>query len=465
MQFSSKPIVEHNEVPLPDEGRLEEILEHWQQRNKTVTPTTNKQYQQNPKGNACYVVSVVSPDDSHPEGKLAEILGLVKVHGDRVLGHEIYTLHQPNPKTFLGQGISREIVLRANELGADMLVLDAQLTPSQARNLENMAGIAICDREAVILNVFLRHAKTRNARNQVEIAHLKYLRPRIRGLGLNMDQQAGGIMRGRGPGETASELVARQLDARLLQLTRAAKKQAEAGRSQRKSRSSCKCISLIGYTNAGKTSIMNALTAANLTARDVPFETLDTTTRALCRNAGSDVVLSDTVGFIRDLPDHLLASFESTLAQTIEANLLVIVVDASDPESTLHLDTTEALLTKLGADKVPRFYLFNKCDKLDTPLSADLCRLLSRGNHYLTLSSFDDDAMLKLRTTLIETVREKQQQATLFVPYTARNIISKLYADCRVIEITNDNEGSHFVVEGEVSRIERLQRMCQEVQQ
>lgn len=464
MKFYSKPIVEHNEVPLADDGRLEEIVAHWQQRE--ITPSQNDSSGNNTdsKRNDCYVVSAVFPADPYPAGKLAEILGLVKAQGDNILGHELIKLAKPNPKTFLGRGISEDIAARANEIGANMLVLDAELSPSQTRNLENMVGIPICDREAVILNVFLRHAKTRSARNQVEIAQLQYLRPRIRGLGLNMDQQAGGIMGGRGPGESASELMARRLDSRLAQLTKSSKRLSKAGECQRQSRSSCKRIALVGYTNAGKTSLMNGLTSAGLSARNLPFETLDTTTRVLHRQNSGDVLLSDTVGFIRALPNRLLASFESTLAETIESDLLVIVVDAADPERELHIRTTEELLFKLKANDIPRFFVFNKSDKLISPLSVQQCRALSHGNPYMNLSSLDNKSIASLHTALISEVSAKLQTCKLFVPYKAQDIITRIYAKSRVIKVHSDESGLSFILEGDGNLLAQLQRDSEEAQ-
>lgn len=176
-----------------------------------------------------------------------------------------------------------------------MLVLDAELTPSQMRNLEDLAGIPICDREGVILNVFLKHASTRRSRVQVEMAQLEYLRPRIRGVGIDMDQQIGGMVGSRGPGETASELLARKLDGRMAELKKLQLKFRRSEQQQRQQRGDCQRIVLVGYTNAGKTSLMNALTAETLSARDRPFETLDTTSRSLSRH-GQKVLISDTVG-------------------------------------------------------------------------------------------------------------------------------------------------------------------------
>jgi GTPase len=239
----------------------------------------------------CYVVSVGSSHEPHERAaQLAEILALVRSQGGRVAGQEICHVAQPNPRTLLGKGTAQEIASRARDVGATMLVLDAELTPSQTRNLEDVAGISICDREAIILNVFIRHARTRRARIQIEIAQLEYLRPRIRGVGLDMDQQTGGSTYARGPGETASELLARKLDARLAELNKTLRRMEISAETQRKRRRTCERMVLVGYTNAGKTSLMNALTAAELSARDMPFETLDTTSRCLTRH-GAEVVL------------------------------------------------------------------------------------------------------------------------------------------------------------------------------
>ena len=334
------------------------------------------------EGNACYVLSVQRRGDAGaPHAQLAEIASLVRTQGDRVVGAELHELHRPDPRTLIRSGIAERIGIAARDAGADLLVVDAELTPSQTRNLEDATGLPVADREAVILNVFERHATTPRARAQVELAHLEYLRPRIRGIGLNMDQQAGGVMGSRGSGDTASELLARRLDDRLIELRRRLEqiKRADAGRRRQRSRAFR--VALAGYTNAGKTSLMNALCHADLSVRDRPFETLDTTTRCLTRHGG-DVLLSDTVGFIRRLPDRLFASFESTLAEITEASLLLVVVDVSDPELEEHLRLIETVLGRLGAADCPRLVVFNKSDRLSAAGPAEkLAELAGRHEH------------------------------------------------------------------------------------
>jgi GTPase len=437
-------------VPLADEGRLEELVQSWAERQPTHVVGTDS-------GSACYVVSVgVERDALVRNAQLSEITALVQSQGSRVVGREICYLAEPNPRTLLGKGTARDLAMRARAAGATMLVLDAELSPSQARNLEDAAGIAICDREAVILNVFLRHAKTRRARIQVEIAQLEYLRPRIRGVGLDMDQQTGGMTKARGPGETASELLARKLDRRHLELQKALQKLQTSSRTQRQKRAGCKTMSLIGYTNAGKTSLMNALTTAELSARDVPFETLDTTARCLTRHGG-EVLLSDTVGFIRRLPERLLASFESTLAEIVDASLLVLVLDVSDQERSLHLETTLEQLAKLGAAEIPRFYVFAKADKLEHPADEAELRRLSQGHPWALVSARDAQAVAQLQARLLRTVRLTERTVTTLVPYTAAAALSLIYANCRVQRSVAADEGLWLSFEGPNAVISQIQ--------
>jgi GTP-binding protein HflX len=449
MRFSSKAISEHVEVPLADEGRLEKLVAHWAERRNAP-----------PEGDATrsYVVSVgCERDPLVRAAQMEEIVALVQSQGGCVAGREICHLAVPNPRTLLGKGTAGELAARARSCGAMMLVLDAELSPSQARNLEDVAGIPVCDREAIILNVFLRHARTRRARIQVEIAQLEYLRPRIRGVGLDMDQQAGGMARARGPGETASELLARKLDGRLEELRKALRRLNTSARTQRRQRDMCKRIVLVGYTNAGKTSLMNALTSSELSARDMPFETLDTTSRCLTRHGG-EVLLCDTVGFIRRLPERLLASFESTLAEIALASLLVIVLDAADHERELKLRTTLELVEKIGAKDVPRFYVYNKLDCL--PARPDVRELAEwSGEHpWAILSTRDPRAVADLEVALLSAVRREEDEFTTFVPYVASELLSLVYGRCRVLDTVAADDGMTLTIRGPLSVIATIRR-------
>jgi GTP-binding protein HflX len=456
MKFYSQPIPEHREVPLADDGRWEEMVESWSEKERPPAPVSDDE-------KAVYVLSV--SQDRDPlirQAQLGEILSLVRAEGNRVVGHEISILNKPRPRTLIGKGTSRGVAARARELGASMLVLDAELTPSQMRNLEDEAGIAICDREGVILNVFLRHARSRHARIQVEIARLEYLRPRIRGVGIDMDQQMGGVTGSRGPGETASELLARQLDGRLATLRKASSKLQRAGKNRRQGREGCEQIALVGYTNAGKTSLMNALADQSFSSADQPFETLDTVSRSLSRHGGG-VVISDTVGFIRRLPERLLASFESTLAEAREASLLAIVVDISDREWLEHLRITVDVIGRMGAGDLPRHFVFNKVDLLETAPPEDLLQEVTQGSPFLLVSSRDEESVVALRAGLLGAVRRDHQAVSFLVPYHASEILKGIYSRCRVLDSEPCAEGLWLRVSGSSSTICRLQKQLEAV--
>jgi GTP-binding protein HflX len=453
MKFFSKPVEEHTEVPLADDGRWEAIVAHWTRREAPQRGPA-------PKGNRCYVLAVHrSGDRGEPSAQLAEITSLVESQGDHVVGADVHELHRPDPRTLIRSGVAARIGEQARDRGADLLVIDAELSPSQTRNLEDATGLPIADREAVILNVFARHATTRRARAQVELAHLEYLRPRIRGIGLDMDQQAGGVMGSRGSGDSASELLARTLDDRLVELRRRLAQISAADSERRRRRTGAFRVALVGYTNAGKTSLMNALCDAGLSARDRPFETLDTTTRCLTRHGG-DVLLSDTVGFIRRLPDRLFASFASTLAEISEASLLLVVVDGSDPEIEEHLRLVDTVLARLGAAALPRLVVFNKSDRATGVRSAEDLARLAGPHERVCLSAHDSDATAALRATILGAARARHAVRELFVRYERGELSSRIYAQCLVLRTHATARGTQFLVEGAPSVVEQLAHAC-----
>lgn len=452
MRFYSKPIPEHDEVPMADDGLWEELVDSWTERHEFSA-----------QQDGVYVLSVGTERDPRVrEAELNEILALVEAQGGYILGHEMYTLTRPRPRTLIGKGTSREVARRARECGASMIVLDAELTPSQLRNLEDEAGISVCDREAVILNVFLRNARTRRARIQVEIAQLEYLRPRIRGVGIDMDQQMGGVAGSRGPGETESELLARKLDGRLAELRKSSRKIQRADENRRSRRTDCRRIALVGYTNAGKTALMNALTEEELSSADRPFETLDTVSRSLSRH-GENVVLSDTVGFIRSLPERLLESFESTLAELKESTLLAIVLDLSDYEWKAHLQTTLTMIEKLGAAHIPCCLVFNKVDLLDFTPDLEVLKQISGEHPVHLVSSLNSYSVARLRSGLLDLVRADQEERSLVVPYTASDVLSEAYARCRVLKSECLAEGLLLTIQGSSAVMARIEKSLKEV--
>jgi GTP-binding protein HflX len=219
---------------------------------------------------------------------------------------------------------------------------------------------------------------------------------------------------------------------------------------------------LVGYTNAGKTSLMNALATTDLSARARPFETLDTTTRCLTRHGG-DVILSDTVGVIRRLPERLLASFESTLAEMVDASLLVVVVDAADEEKHLHLQTTRDLIKMMGAQNVPRFYVFNQIDRLPAPPLPAECERWSEGDPWMALSSRDSKATAALAEKLIHVVRRDEEELTIFVPYTASEILGLVYGRSRVVTSIATERGVEIQIRAPRATTARIRQALQEV--
>ena len=452
MKFESKPVKEHKEVPLADDGDLENLVENF--RNRAARREGSHS---SPSG--CYVVCVGDwSEDYSRDAQLAEIIGLVRAQGDRVVGSETIKQSGSDPATVLRSGKAKAAAERAVRLDAKMLIVDAELKPSQLRNLEDLTGMPVCDREGVILNVFLRHARTQTARIQVEIAHLSYLKPLICGLGVEKDQQAGGIMGGRGPGETASELLARRLDKRLAELKKVLRRVKVAGQSQRRKRDQCKRIALVGYTNAGKTTLMNNLASTELLAQDMPFVTLDTTVRCLTRHGG-DVLLSDTVGFIRRLPNRLLASFETTLAELREATLIVPVVDASDPEWEMHLETTHKMLVTLGAEEIPRYYVFSKADRLESLPRKEVIDRVSSGHDYQFISNHDKAAIGELKETLLGRARADLRRTKVYVPFHASKAMETVYRSCRVMDTETKPNGLLFRLEAESYVIDEIKRL------
>jgi len=323
---------------------------------------------------------------------------------------------------------------------AALVLVDHELTPSQARNLERATGAEVLDRTAVILAIFQRHARSREARLQVEIARLAYVAPRLRETGGGRDRQGGGIG-GRGAGESASELDRRKVRDRIAELrTELARVEREAG-TRRKRRSQQNTVSLVGYTNAGKSSWMRALTGSGALVEDKLFATLGTTVRALQPEGATRVLVSDTVGFIKHLPHDLVASFRSTLDEARESDLLVHVVDASDPARESQIEVTREVLASIDAADGPRWMLFNKVDRLDT---AALEQLAADHPDAWLLSAKRSDDVARLRAELLAFFERDMEEALLTVPYALQRLVAEAHARGHVLEETHDASGTQL---------------------
>ncbi len=292
---------------------------------------------------------------------LDELRRLADTAGARVLGELVQRRGDVHPPTFLGKGKLAELKELAEERDVDLVIFNDDLTPSQVRNLEKELGAKVVDRSELILDIFARRARTRESRLQVELAQLQYQLPRLTGMWKHLERQAGGIGT-RGPGETQLETDRRFVRERIARLRRALEGVERERETQRRRRRERFRAALVGYTNAGKSTLFNALTRAGVLVEDRLFATLDATTRQLVSPARELVLLTDTVGFIRKLPHHLVASFHSTLVEALEADLLVHVVDAADPDRVRQMAAVESVLEELLEEPRPTVLVFNKLD-------------------------------------------------------------------------------------------------------
>src|SRR5580658_7165925 len=303
-------------------------------------------------------------DAEQVEADLDELAFLVDTAGADVVGRVTQRREHPDPATFVGRGKARELAELSNALDADTVVFDEELSPAQQRNLQGILGRTAIDRTAVILDIFAQNARSPEGKAQVELALLRYRLPRLRGRGLELSQQAGGIGT-RGPGETQLEVDRRRLLQRMHRLEADLKEVDRTRSLQRRSRARGRHreVALGGYTNAGKSTLLNALTDAGVLVESRPFSTLDPRTRRLALPGGETVLLSDTVGFVRKLPHQLVEAFRSTLDEVREAELLLHVVDGSAPEPEAQIDAVRLVLHEIGAQDVPELLVVNKVDR------------------------------------------------------------------------------------------------------
>ena len=337
---------------------------------------------------------------------------------------------------------------------ADVVVVDHEITPRQARNLEKATSAQVLDRSGVIVEIFHRHAQTREARLQVEIARLTYVVPRLRAGVRGHDRQRGGVG-GKGAGESSLELDRRKVRDRIAELRTelAHIEREEAGRRAR--RAGAPRVALVGYTNAGKSSLMRALTGSQVLVRDELFATLGTTVRALDRETNPRILVSDTVGFIKKLPHDLVASFRSTLDEALEASLLLYVVDASDPGFRSQLTVTHEVLGDIGADALPSRLVLNKIDKVSAADREALCLELPDA---IQLSAHAPADVSALADHLVAFFEEGHEEAELFVPYSQGRMVGEIHATMRVHAERHDADGTHMSVRAARPVIARVTR-------
>lgn len=321
------------------------------------------------------LVSVTSGSRAVAQESLDELKELARSAGVVVLDTIVQQRHKLDPRSLIGRGKLEELIIRSLQLGADIIVFDQELTTSQARTIADATDLKIIDRTQLILDIFAQRARSREGKIQVELAQLKYMLPRLTGSGSQMSRLMGGIG-GRGPGETKLEVDRRRVRDRIHQLEKhiGQIRISRQVRRNRRQRRDIPIISIVGYTNSGKSTLLNALTDSGVVAENLMFATLDPTSRRLRLPRDREVVINDTVGFIRDLPPDLIEAFSATLEEMEESNLLLHVVDVSSPQFEGHIASVEKILSDLGLSSVPRLLVFNKADLLPPDEAANLGR-------------------------------------------------------------------------------------------
>ena len=320
---------------------------------------------------------------------------------------------------------------------AQIVIVDCDLSPSQLKNLERAAGVPVLDRTGVIIEIFSRHARTRAARLQVEIARLNYLAPRLRETGGGSERQGGGVG-GKGAGETSLELDKRRIRDRTKELREELAAIGDEHQTRRARREHELTVALVGYTNAGKSSLMRAMTGSEVLVADKLFATLDTTIRPLYPETCPKVLLSDTVGFIKKLPHDLVASFKSTLDEAASASLLLFVVDASDPSFRSQLDVTRKVLAEVGATEVPSLLVLNKRDRL---APEELAALKAEYPDAIVLSTRNKDDLQALRERIMGYFESDMLDEELRIPFTAQGVVAEIRAKMRILSEEYDAEG------------------------
>jgi GTP-binding protein HflX len=396
--------------------------------------------------------------------ELAKTLGyqIVKTFVQKRMGFDM--------RAYLGTGKRQEIneyVGNEAEVEIEALLVDHEISPSQARNLELEVGCEVMDRTMVILEIFHRNARSRAARAQVEIARLGYMAPRLREAaklaGPQGRQRSG--EGGRGAGESQTELDRRKIRDRIAELQLeivAMDAERRTQRARRQERKGLAAVALVGYTNAGKSTLMRALTGSEVLVANKLFATLDTTVRALYPESIPRVLVSDTVGFIKNLPHGLVASFKSTLDEALDASLLLHVIDASDPGFERQLEVTDEVLEEIGANVVPRIRVFNKIDFVGDAEAQAECEAALRAKYpdCVVMSARRPDEVAKLHDKIVEYFQQDLVETEIFLPWTAQQLRGEIYANCQVLEERSDNDGAFFRVRSEPDVIKNIREQC-----
>ena len=368
-------------------------------------------------------------EENATEESMEELKDLLGTAGGESVGMVLQQKDSPDPRTFIGQGKVDEVRQLVRTMGADMVIFDNALSPSQQRVLGEELKVGVLDRSALILDIFAQRARTREGRLQVELAQYKYLLPRLIGMWSHLERQEGAIGT-RGPGETQLETDRRHIRRKISKLEEELRdvRRVRATQRQRREKNEVPVVAIVGYTNAGKSTLLNKLTGSEIPANNRLFDTLDTTTRTLEISDTCTVLLSDTVGFIRKLPHHLVEAFKATLEELSFADLLLHVIDASNPEWREQAQVVDQLILELGAEQTPRIEVFNKCDKWTGEIRP-------HGEDIVSISAKTGEGLDKLLEAIGKRLDSGAKRVTIHLPYDKGGILDQLYQEAKVEQV------------------------------
>ena len=393
------------------------------------------------------------------ERSLHELARLAETAGAVVLEGLIQRRDRPDPSTYIGSGKAQELSRIVAQTDADTVICDGELTPGQLRNLEEVVKVKVVDRTWLILDIFAQHARSRAGKAQVALAQMQYLLPRLRGWGESLSRQAGGRAGGatggvgtRGPGETKIETDRRRIRSQMTRLRRDLANFDRIGKTQRsgRRRAGVPAVALAGYTNAGKSSLLNAITGAGVLVDDALFATLDPTVRRTRTPGGRDYTLADTVGFVRHLPHHLVEAFRSTLAEVIEGDVIVHVVDASDDDVAGQMSAVRTVLSEIGAGDVCEVVVLNKTDLID---DVALTVLRAREPDAVVVSAATGAGIDGLLAAIEQALPRSTEEVDVRVPFTRGDLLARAHRDGDVLSETHDEHGTqlHAMVEPDLA--------------
>ena len=371
----------------------------------------------------------LSREENATDESLDELAALLDTAGGTCLGTVLQNRSAPDPRTFVGEGKAEEIRELVRSLGADIVIFDNPLSPSQQRVLTEELGVTVMDRSALILDIFAKRARTSEGRLQVALAQYKYLLPRLTGMWKHLERQEGAIGT-RGPGETQLESDRRHIHRKIAKLEEELKdvRRVRATQRERREKNEVPVVAIVGYTNAGKSTLLNALTGAGIPANDRLFDTLDTTTRTLEISDTCTALISDTVGFISKLPHQLVDAFKATLEELTFADLLVHVIDASGPNWREQAAVVDRLIQELGAGETPRLEVFNKCDKF-------VGDILPHGEDMVPISAKTGAGLDALLAAIGRRLDAGARRVELRLPYGKGGLLDQLYREARVEKV------------------------------